>query len=90
MSFYSNYNEVLANIRQIKFNNHRAVEIANSVKCHSRGDINFAAKLLLKQHPSEDKQVFDWRINNFVHVTYPYFQKALNAINRIFTSAGFS
>lgn len=90
MSFYSNYNEVLANIRQIKFNNHRAVEIANSVKCHSRGDVNFAAKLLLKQHPSEDKQVFDWRINNFVHVTYPYFQKALNAINRIFASAGFS
>lgn len=90
MSAYNNYSDILANIRKIQFTNHRAVEISESIKCHSRADKNHAAKLLLAQHPSEDRQVFEWRVNNFVHITYPYFQKALNAINRIFLSTGFS
>ncbi len=87
---YNSYPEILPFLAKLPFTNQRAVDISNSIKCHSRADKQSAARLLLSQHPSEDRQVFDWRIRNFVHITYPYFQKALNAINRIFTSTGFS
>lgn len=84
------YNDILSSLNAIQFTNNKAVSISDCIRCHSRADKTHAARLLIKQHPSEDRAVFDWRMNNFVHITYPYFQKALNAVNRIFSTTGYS
>ena len=84
------YNDILSSLNAIQFANNKAVSISDCIRCHSRADKTHAARLLIKQHPSEDRAVFDWRMNNFVHITYPYFQKALNAVNRIFSTTGYS
>lgn len=76
----------LANLHALNWDNCRAIEIAEEVMCHSRMDKS-CAKLLLKQHPSEDAHVFKWRKNNFAHVTYPLFLKAKNSIYKIFQTA---
>jgi hypothetical protein len=78
--------QALTNLHALQWDNSRAKEIAEEVMCHSRMDKS-CAKLLLKQHPSEDDHVFNWRKNNFAHITYPLFLKAKNSIYKIFQTA---
>jgi len=76
--------EAFIRLKDLRTNNESAREIAKEMMCHSRMNKKSCAKALLKQHPSEDKAVFEWRMANFVHITYPLFEKAVNSLHRIF------
>lgn len=71
------------------WDNSKAREIAQEIMCHSRMDKS-CAKILLNKHPSEEEHVFNWRVKNFAHITYPEFMRAKNAIYRIFQTADHS
>jgi len=43
--------------------------------------------VIIKRHPSEDEETFRWRLDNYTCITKPVFDRACNALNRIFADS---
>lgn len=60
----------------------KELEVLKRMLIHSEGI--HPGPLLLERHPSEDDVTYQWRLRNYRCITKPIFNKALQALYRIF------
>ena len=65
----------------------RWVKIRNEMRIHTQGTC--PKEVLLRRHPHEDEESFDWRIENYVAITRPVILRAIQLISRILEDSSY-
>ena len=78
---------IVSEVFSLKQNYDKQIAILKEMRVHSLGDN--PSNLLITRHTNEDAITLKWRQDNYTPITRPIYQRAINAICRVFNEANY-
>ena len=85
-SIYTEAN-IVSKVFALKQEYSKQIAITKEMRVHSLGEN--PSNLLITRHTNEDAVTLKWRNDNYTPITRPIYQRAINAICRIFNDANY-